>query len=1220
MKNILRVVLSGFGESALAAPVAGDRCMEFHVHASVRRSLGLQEPLFRTTGNLIIPDFDAARSFAARVRASGLGASAGMGDLSAGRLYAMGLIDETLHIVFRLYREQRAPRALSEADASMAERLGGADARGVLRGFTERFPPSVVYSGAAEAETWLDSDTALVSNRELSIEELILLKLANENPAFAPYRFLFDDGIREDASEPGSLAGDTRYQEGFASLEQAFRGMPGFGPGGGSLIDLLREPARACPDSLEGQLRWIIEHWGASFTQIGERLRSLLGGLDLIAEEERPQFPPGPGPARAPDYRSLRHEYEKFSPDRDWMPRAIMIAKSVLVWLHQLSVTYGRPISRLDEIPDDELAILAHRGINALWLIGLWERSAASERIKRYCGNPEAAASAYSLHDYEISRELGGWEALDRLRDRCGRFGIKLAADMVPNHTGIDSEWVRHRPGLFMGSDHCPFPTYSFNGPDLSGDPEVGIWLEDHYYSRSDAAVVFKRLDRKTGQVRYLYHGNDGTGMAWNDTAQIDFLNPEAREAVKERILHVARHFGIIRFDAAMVLAKQHIRRLWYPAPGSGGAIPSRAAHALDDAAFDRAIPQEFWREVVDLCAREAPDTLLLAEAFWMMEGYFVRTLGMHRVYNSAFMNMLKEEKNSLYRLTIRNTQEFDREILKRYVNFMNNPDEETANAQFGSGDKYFGVFTMMLCMPGLPMIGHGQIENFTEKYGMEYRRAYKDERPDVAFIARHEREIFPLARMRWLFSGVEHFHLYDFIRDEGRVDENVFAWSNGSGDARALLFFNNAWERTSGRITHSCPWAEKNPDGSRRLASRSLVEALDVNASPGSYLIAREQRSGLRFVMRATDLRDRGWHVRLDGYQTLAFIEFDRVSDPDGRYERLCAALDGSGTADFDSALEEASRPDLYRAMSGALRALLDCAAPLASGDTETYGARAADAAEASELLFGRIALALAEEQGPGPSIGDAAGARRALEACMAAMGDSSRSEGSAWGAHSTRISAAGIAYAFVLALGDLRYLGNPSEELRFVIAKFLVQAKLATALSAVPEGGLAPADAPVLAVDGPAWASIIVNFAARPRRTSEPDARDRAIELLRWAISDQGARDSIGMNEWQGRKYFNRERMEALLAGAPVFCRLEALAGGRTAAEADEAGKAAQAVVDILRSAIPAAEYDIELLAETVETVQIGGADPEAAAAAVVDASAAADARGAARAGARR
>ena len=68
---------------------------------------------------------------------------------------------------------------------------------------------------------------------------------------------------------------------------------------------------------------------------------------------------------------------------------------------------------------------------------------------------------------------------------------------------------------------------------------------------------------------------------------------------------------------------------------------------------FDAAMPDEFWREVVDRVAQEAPDTLLLAEAFWMLEGYFVRTLGMHRVYNSAFMHMLRDEKNAEYRTVI---------------------------------------------------------------------------------------------------------------------------------------------------------------------------------------------------------------------------------------------------------------------------------------------------------------------------------------------------------------------------------------------------------------------------------------------------------------------------------------------------------------------------------------------------------------------------------------
>jgi hypothetical protein len=199
---------------------------------------------------------------------------------------------------------------------------------------------------------------------------------------------------------------------------------------------------------------------------------------------------------------------------------------------------------------------------------------------------------------------------------------------------------------------------------------------------------------------------------------------------------------------------------------------------------------------VVDRIHLEVPDTLLLAEAFWMLEGYFVRTLGMHRVYNSAFMHMLKKEDNANYRLLIKNTLEFDGEILKRYVNFMNNPDEDTAIAQFGRGDKYFGVCMMMLTMPGLPMFGHGQVEGFTEKYGMEYAKAYYDEQPDANLVERHYREIFPIMRKRPLFAEVRNFFLYDVYSPEGVVNENIFAYSNRLNNERALIVFNNCFEQ----------------------------------------------------------------------------------------------------------------------------------------------------------------------------------------------------------------------------------------------------------------------------------------------------------------------------------------------------------------------------------------------------------------------------------------
>ena len=231
--------------------------------------------------------------------------------------------------------------------------------------------------------------------------------------------------------------------------------------------------------------------------------------------------------------------------------------------------------------PTKNSRLLADRGINSLWLIGVWERSRASKTIKQLCGNHDAVASAYSLFDYRIADDLGGEPAYINLRDRAYRHGIRLASDMVPNHMGIDSPWVVEHPDWFISRWESPYPAYSFNGPDLSTDGRVEIKIDDHYYEQTDAAVVFRRRDKSTGETRYIYHGNDGTSFPWNDTAQLDYLNPAVREQVIQTILHVARLFPVIRFDAAMTLAKRHFQRLWFPGPGTSGAIPSRAEYAM---------------------------------------------------------------------------------------------------------------------------------------------------------------------------------------------------------------------------------------------------------------------------------------------------------------------------------------------------------------------------------------------------------------------------------------------------------------------------------------------------------------------------------------------------------------------------------------------------------------------------------------------------------------
>jgi hypothetical protein len=868
---------------------------EFHVSRQARDRYQFDETLFSLSGNVLFANFHAARVFSQKMNEKRELVSFPEQAVKAGQFTAMALIDEISHHAVKLYREQRNPHALAQALGWLYKEIGRAAVDAALREFADEFPPVAVYRREIPLDEYLAAETDGVPHRQIVLEEMLMLWLANANPAFAPFLELFDDA---------NLARRTAYLQIMSGLYEFFETQPPFGPDNQNLIDMLRAPALAHPHSLSAQLEFIRQRWTVL---LGKYFYRLLGSLDLIQEEEKAIFI-GPGPALVYQYDEMESEPERFSPDRDWMPNLVLIAKNTYVWLHQLSQKHKRLITRLDQIPDEELDILARWGFSGLWLIGLWERSSASRKIKQLCGNPEAVASAYSLYDYEIAADLGGAEAYRNLRDRAWQRGIRLASDMVPNHVGAYSRWVVEHPDWFVSLEYSPFPSYSFNGPDLSEDERVGIFVEDHYYDRSDAAVVFKRVDRWSGEEKYIYHGNDGTSMPWNDTAQLNYLNPEVREAVIQTILHVARQFPIIRFDAAMTLAKKHYQRLWFPEPGTGGAIPTRAEHGLTKEQFDDAMPLEFWREVVDRVAAEAPDTLLLAEAFWLLEGYFVRTLGMHRVYNSAFMNMLRDEDNAKYRSVIKNTLEFDPEILKRFVSFMNNPDEETAAAQFGKGDKYFGICTMMATLPGLPMFGHGQVEGFAEKYGMEYRRAYWDEQPDGYLVERHERELFPLLHRRHLFAEAEQFLLYDFFTPDGSVNEDVFAYSNRSGADRALVVYHNKYATAQGWIKSSVPYSVKNGgDGDRRLVQRTLGEGLGLRDDTNTFCIFRDHVSGLEYIRNCRDLRESGLYVELQAYRCHVFLDWREVQDNEWhQYAHLSDYLGGRGVPSIEEALRE--------------------------------------------------------------------------------------------------------------------------------------------------------------------------------------------------------------------------------------------------------------------------------------------------------------------------
>jgi hypothetical protein len=300
----------------------------------------------------------------------------------------------------------------------------------------------------------------------------------------------------------------------------------------------------------------------------------------------------------------------------------------------------------------------------------------------------------------------------------------------------------------------------------------------------------------------------------------------------------------------------------------------------------------------------------------------------------------------------------------------MNNPDEKTAIEQFGTGDKYFGIATMLVTMPGLPMFGHGQVEGFAEKYGMEFRRAYWDERPNDGLVARHEWQLFPLIHRRRLFADVRDFRLYDVVDDAGHVNEDVFAYSNRSGDERSLVIYHNRFASMHGRIRDSVVHAARDEGGAKHLVRSSLADSLGLTVDPGAVAVFRDTLDNLEYVRETADLRDRGLRVELDAYAARVFLDWREIAgEAAAEYRALAADLGGAGVPSVEAALAERRLRPLHDAVAILVNDALvrDVTEALVAGLAAGARATAPPSVEAS---------AVADE---GAGRGPAAGTRRA-------------------------------------------------------------------------------------------------------------------------------------------------------------------------------------------------------------------------------------------------
>jgi len=324
---------------------------EFHVSRAARDKYDFDDVLFTTNGTAMFANLAAVRRFAQRINDVRNVASNPDKVVHAGALNAMGLIDEALHLLLARYREERDPKAINDALTFLQGKLGHNGLDRLLVSFADQFPTVSVYRGKQTASDWLKESTAGIPNREIALEEALFLWLANANPAFKRYQELFDDA---------HLAASTDYPKLAPLLRAYFDTRPKFGPDDVNVIDLLRAPALASPESLTGQLAFMRDKWKPVLGEFVDRLMTAAG---VLQEEETavwmqfhppahdrpfgggvtgdssaaaiPQFSRGEG-ASYLNTAAGEPEYERFSPDVDWMPRTVMLAKSAYVWLHQL--------------------------------------------------------------------------------------------------------------------------------------------------------------------------------------------------------------------------------------------------------------------------------------------------------------------------------------------------------------------------------------------------------------------------------------------------------------------------------------------------------------------------------------------------------------------------------------------------------------------------------------------------------------------------------------------------------------------------------------------------------------------------------------------------------------------------------------------------------------------------------------------------------------------
>jgi hypothetical protein len=339
-------------------------------------------------------------------------------------------------------------------------------------------------------------------------------------------------------------------------------------------------------------------------------------------------------------------------------------------WLERLSRGERRRVT-LGEVPAAEWDRIAREGIDVLYLMGVWRRSAIGREIAQTDAalvaeydrvlpgwtHADVPGSPYCIQAYEPDDRMGGWPGLDAARLELQARGIRLMLDFVPNHTAFDHEWVTAYPERYV------------------------LGTEDDYAA---APGEFRPCVRG-GRVRYVACGRDPYFAPWTDVAQLNYFNPVTRGAMQVTLRTIAAHCDGVRCDMAMLLLNDVFGRTWRRLLRGEWPEP----------------PEEFWTTTTDVI----PELTYLAEVYWGLEGTLLEQ-GFDFAYDKRLIDCLHSADAGA---CVRHLLTMEPRGGPRLARFLENHDEARSAATLGT--RLTSGAALVATLPGMRFFFDGQLE-----------------------------------------------------------------------------------------------------------------------------------------------------------------------------------------------------------------------------------------------------------------------------------------------------------------------------------------------------------------------------------------------------------------------------------------------------------------------------------------------------------------------------